>query len=189
MKSRVSLITLLFLMISVAGIQNLHAQQQRPTDNPDNQDYSSRTRALEEIDSRAAKEAERLVSLQPDKIILLLQQEPGLFLEVKKMIVRKAFAQGRVIDPKELTDDAIFRMVRDDEETRALITQQIVDRGYVRAKPTREELAREFEDERRLENASSKREGQGNVEQNEETEEPGGASYGQSPANQRENPQ
>ena len=164
MKSRVSLITLLFLMISVAGIQNLHAQQQRPTDNPDNQDYSSRTRALEEIDSRAAKEAERLVSLQPDKIILLLQQEPGLFLEVKKMMVRKAFAQGRVIAPKELTDDAIFRMVRDDEETRALITQQIVDRGYVRAKPTREELAGEFERERRLQNASSKREEPGNVE-------------------------
>src|SRR5215471_14634883 len=137
MKSRVSLIVL-FLIVSGAGIQNLQAQQQKPTDNPDNQDYSSRTRALDEIDSRAAKEADRLVSLQPDKIILLLQQEPGLFLEVKKMIVRKAFAQGRVIDPKDLTDDAIFRMVRDDEETRALITQQVVDRGYVRAKPTRE---------------------------------------------------
>src|SRR5690242_9324039 len=107
MKSRVSLIVL-FLIASAAGIQNLHAQQQRQTDNPDNQDYSSRTRALDEMHSRAAKEAERLVSLQPDKIILLLQQEPGLFLEVKKMIVRNAFAQGRIVDPKELTDDAIF---------------------------------------------------------------------------------
>jgi protein involved in polysaccharide export with SLBB domain len=189
MKSRFSLITLLFLIVSASGSQNLHAQQPRQTDNPDNQDYSTRTRALDEIDSRAEKEAERLVSLPPDKIILLLQQEPGLFLEVKKMIVRKAFAQGRVIDPKELTDDAIFRMVRDDEETRALITQQIVDRGYVRAKPTGEEVAREFERERRSENTSSKPAEPGNVEENQETEEPGKAnSYAQSPANQQ-NPQ
>src|SRR5215469_3113851 len=98
MKSRVSFITLLLMIVSAVGIPNLDAQQQRQTDNPDNQNYSSRTRALDEIDSRAEKEAERLVSLPTDKIILLLQQEPGLFLEVKKMIMRKAFAQGRVID-------------------------------------------------------------------------------------------
>jgi polysaccharide export outer membrane protein len=70
---------------------------------------------------------------------------------VKKLLVRKAFAQGRIIDPKDLTDNAVFRLVRDDEETRALITQQIVDRGYVRAKPTREELARDFEEQQKQE--------------------------------------
>jgi protein involved in polysaccharide export with SLBB domain len=149
--------TLLFmgilLLVIVEGRQNARAQEQRHES--DSQDYSSRTRALDEADSRAEREADRLVSLPPEKIIVLLQQEPGLFLEVKKAIVRKAFAQGRVLDPKELTDDAIFRLVRDDEETRALITQQIVDRGYVRAKPTKEELAREFEEQQRVETANA----------------------------------
>src|SRR6266496_488634 len=122
--------------------------QERSEDN--RADYASRTRALGEADSRAEKEAERMVSLPPEKIVLLLQQEPGLFLVIKKMLVRRAFAQGRVVDPKELTDDAVFRMVRDDEEIRSLVTKQIVDRGYVRAKPTREEMAREVAEEQRL---------------------------------------
>src|SRR6266568_4826621 len=80
--------------------------------------------------------------------ILLLGQEPGLFLEVKKMLVRQAYSQGRLLDPKDLTDEAVFRLLRDDEETRSLITKEIVDRSYIRAKPTREELAREMEEER-----------------------------------------
>ena len=87
----------------------------------------------------------------------MLQQEPGLFLEVKKMLVRKAYSQGRVLDSKELSDEAIFRLVREDEETRSLITQQIVDRGYVRAKPTREELAREYQEEQRRAEENTRR--------------------------------
>jgi protein involved in polysaccharide export with SLBB domain len=136
-------------------------------------------RAIDKADSRAEQEAERLVSLPPEKIILMLQQEPGLFLEVKKMMVRKAFAQGRVIDPKELNDEAIFRQVRDDEETRALITQEIVDRGYVRAKPTREELAREFKEEQRIENANGRQNEGPYSEQTQEGEGSSGANqYG-----------
>src|SRR5207244_2359209 len=92
-----------------------------------------------------------------EKIVLILQQEPGLFLEVKKLLVRRAYSQGRVVDPKELSDDAVFRLVRDDEEVRSLVTQQIVDRGYVRAKPTREELARQAEEQQRLEEKNAQR--------------------------------
>src|SRR6476620_5190594 len=82
-------------------------------------DSSERTKAIDEADSRAEKEAERLVSIPPEKIVLMLQQEPGLFLEVKKLLVRRAYSQGQVLDPKDLTDNAVFRLVRDDEEVRA----------------------------------------------------------------------
>ena len=119
-------------------------------DSTDDASYVSRTRALDQSDSRAEKEAERLVSLPPEKIVLLLKQETGLLLEVKKLVVRRAYSQGRVLDPKDLVDDAIFRLVRDDEEVRALVTQQIIDRGYVRAKPTREELLKEVEEQQHL---------------------------------------
>src|SRR6266404_1188758 len=134
------------LLLALSGSE-VRAQQEGSSQR---ENRASRTRAVNESVSRAEREAERLVSLAPEKIILLLSQEPGLFLEIKKMLVRNAYGQGQVLDPKELTDEAVFRLVRDDEDTRALITQQIVDRGYIRAKPTREELAREFEEQQRL---------------------------------------
>jgi protein involved in polysaccharide export with SLBB domain len=83
-----------------------------------------------------------LVSLSADKIISLLRTESGLFLQVKKALVKKAYEQGRLIDPQDLTDDAVFSLIREDDNVRILITREIEDRSYVRAKPTREELAR-----------------------------------------------
>jgi len=93
--------------------------------------------------SRADREAERLVALSADKIIEILSKEPGLLLEVKKELVRKAFEQGRILEPSDLSDDALFDLLRQDENIRVLATRQIEDRSYIHAKPTREELARE----------------------------------------------
>src|SRR5256885_5643736 len=89
--------------------------------------------------SRAELEAEERVSLSPDTILQILQQEPGLLLQVKKVLVRKAYDQGRLLDPADLTDDAVFRLVRDDENVRILATHEIESRSYIRPKPTREE--------------------------------------------------
>src|SRR5215469_2841370 len=108
------------------------------------QDNANRgSRAMDQAGSRADQEAQRMVSLSPEKIISILQQEPGLLLEVKKVYVRKAYEQGRVIDPQDLTDDAFYRLIERDETVRVLATRQIEDRQYVRVKPTREELERE----------------------------------------------
>jgi len=92
--------------------------------------------------SRAELEAEQHVSLSADKLIEILQQEPGLLLQVKKLLVRKAFEQGRLLDPDDLTDDALFRLLREDENIRILTTREVEDREYIRAKPTRDELER-----------------------------------------------
>ena len=107
-----------------------------------NRSVFERTTAIEQSESRAHREAEDLVSLSPDKIILLLRRETGLLLEVKKMLVRKAYEQGRLLDPEDLTDEALFQLVRDDQKIRVLITREIEDRYYVRPKPTRDELER-----------------------------------------------
>lgn len=90
--------------------------------------------------SRAEKVAEQMVSLSPEKIISILQQETGLLLQVKKMLVRKAYEQGRILDPQELTDEALYRLIRQDENIRVIATREIEDREYVRVKPTKEEL-------------------------------------------------
>jgi polysaccharide export outer membrane protein len=105
--------------------------------------YPKRTTAAPEAQSRAEQEAEQLVSLSAEKIIMLLDQEPGLLLQVKKMLVRKAYEQGRVLDPEDLTDEALFRLIGRDENIRVLITREIEDRQYVRVKPTREEMEKE----------------------------------------------
>ncbi|HZQ18939.1 MAG TPA: SLBB domain-containing protein [Terriglobales bacterium] len=100
--------------------------------------------------SRAEQEAERQVALAPDKIIELLHQEPGLLLEVKKMLVRKAYEQGRILDPEDLTDDALFELLREDHNICVLATREIEDRAYVRAKPTLEEIERQKELDARM---------------------------------------
>jgi len=105
--------------------------------------YDLRTHAIDESDSRAESEAEQLVSLSADSIIALLQKEPGLLLQVKKLLVRKAFEQGRLLDPQDLTDEALYRLIARDENIRVLVTREIEDRQYVRVKPSRDELSRE----------------------------------------------
>src|SRR5260370_10640647 len=55
--------------------------------------------------SPAEQEAEEKVSLSPERIIALLGQEPGLLLQAKRILVRKAYEQGRILDPGDLTAD------------------------------------------------------------------------------------
>ena len=103
----------------------------------------NRTRAIDESHSQAARQAEQDVSLSAEKLIALLQRETGLLLEVKKLLVRKAYEQGRILDPQDLTDEALFRLLREDETIRVLATQEVSKRLYIRALPTREERERE----------------------------------------------
>ena len=105
------------------------------------EDYH-RTTAIDESRSRAAQAAAEMVSLSADKIISILRREPGLTLAVKKALVRVAYEQGRILDPADLTDDALYTLLRDDNNTRVIATREIENRYYVRPKPTREELER-----------------------------------------------
>ncbi len=94
-----------------------------------------------EIEQRAEQEAEQMVSLSAKAIQSILQNEPGLLLEVKKALVRKAYQQGRLLNPLDLTDDALFELLRTDNNVRILATREIESRMYVRAKPNGDELA------------------------------------------------
>ena len=105
--------------------------------------YPKRTSAAPDSVSRAEQQAEQLVSLSADKIISLLNDEPGLLLEVKKTLVRKAYEQGRILNPEDLTDEALFRLISSDINIRVVVTQEIENRLYVRAKPTKEQLDRD----------------------------------------------
>jgi protein involved in polysaccharide export with SLBB domain len=107
-----------------------------------------RTRALEESRSQGERQAEQAVSLSAEKLIDLLQREPGLMLEVKKLLFRTAFEQGRILESRDLTDEALFRLLREDETIRVLATQEVTRRFYIRALPTAEERKRQAEADR-----------------------------------------
>src|ERR1041384_1353359 len=103
--------------------------------------YDQKT-ALDVPDSRAEHEAEQLVSLSPEKIISILQKESGLLLQFKRVLVRKAYEQGRILDPEDLTDDSLFTLVREDATVRVLATLEIEKRRYIQAKPSEDEQQR-----------------------------------------------
>jgi protein involved in polysaccharide export with SLBB domain len=95
--------------------------------------------------SRAERDAEQTVSLSAEAIIELLRAEPGLLLEVKKLLVREAFAQGRLLVSADLDDDALFRLLGEDAQVRILVTREIEARNYIRVKPSIEEQRAEQE--------------------------------------------
>lgn len=99
--------------------------------------------------SAARRAADAAVALSPEIIIDTLRREPGLLLLVKKVLVEKAYEQGRLLDSEDLTDDVLFHLIRDDQKIRILATREMENRGYIRVKPTLEEQKEQRELERR----------------------------------------
>jgi len=104
------------------------------------QEVSPSSNAVASRQSRAQQEAAQQVSLSADNIIEILEKEPGLVLQVKKLLVQEAFEQGQLVDSKDLSDQAVFRSLREDEKGRILATREIEARGYISLKPTHAEV-------------------------------------------------
>lgn len=73
------------------------------------------------------------VTLAPDEIETVLRNRPLLMLEVKKALVRKAYEQGRLLDPADLTDSFVLKLVREDNNVRIIATQQIEQEMSIRS--------------------------------------------------------
>jgi protein involved in polysaccharide export with SLBB domain len=132
-----SLILVAFLL-ATASVAQISRDDVRPRRNPDEPQVSAARRA-----------ADAAVALSPEIIIDTLRHEPGLLLQVKKVLVEKAYEQGRLLDPEDLTDDILFHLIRDDQKIRILATREMETRGYIRVKPTLEEQKEQRELERR----------------------------------------
>ncbi len=128
------------VMAAVLAFSPAYASAQHsPQDSP----VYGRTRSLDESRSQGEQQAKQMVSLSAEKLISILQKETGLLLVVKELLVRKAFEQGRILESKDLTDDALFRLLRQDENIRVLATQELLKRRYIEALPTAGERERE----------------------------------------------
>ena len=137
----VRLICSLILIASLwptASVAQITRDDAHPRRNPDEPQLSAAHRA-----------ADAAVAFSPEIIIDTLRHEPGLLLQVKKVLVEKAYEQGRLLDPEDLTDDVLFHLIRDDQKIRILATREMENRGYIRVKPTIEEQKEQRELERR----------------------------------------
>lgn len=136
-RASIFLLSGILLAVLCSLVPQAGAQRSDPYAGPAYEDSAAVRR------SRAAQEAEEKVSLSADKIVEILRDEPGLLLQVKKLLVMKAYEQGRILDPADLTDDALFRLLREDNNVRILATREIEDRHYIRVKPSEEEIEKE----------------------------------------------
>jgi protein involved in polysaccharide export with SLBB domain len=132
--------TILVALVLLAGSHALLLAQQPAVARPDQVRPDQPKGA-----SRAEQEAEQRVAYSTEKIIEVLRNEPALLLRVKKVWVQGAFEQGRIVDSADLSDDAFFRLLWDDESVRILATHEIDNREYLPLKPTRAEAERQRE--------------------------------------------
>jgi protein involved in polysaccharide export with SLBB domain len=91
---------------------------------------------------RDANRATPKLYLAADQVISILRREPGLLLQVKRVLIQKAEEEGRFLSEEELTDETVYRLVAEDWLIRAIATKEITDRGYITIKPTKEEAER-----------------------------------------------
>ncbi len=83
------------------------------------------------------------LSLAADQILAILRDQPGLVLEIKKDLIRRAYQQGRILTEEDLTDDALYSLIESDARIRAIATREIESRGYLPLRPTKAELERQ----------------------------------------------
>ncbi len=78
-------------------------------------------------------------ALTPDVIVQLLQSEPALKLQVKRVLIQKALDQGRLLAEEDLGDNDLYALIRDDLNIRKIASDEIEKRHYLALRPTDEE--------------------------------------------------
>src|SRR5947209_1697316 len=89
-------------------------------------------------------------ALSADVVIQLLQSQPALKLQVKRVLIQKALDQGRLLAEEDLGDSELFALIRDDLNVRKIASDEIEKRHYVGLKPTDEEAFAARINQRRL---------------------------------------
>lgn len=127
----------LFLIASL-GLQALQASSP-----------SSRGRPAQDISGDPRPSTDLPISIAPEKIIELLQREPGLTYTLKKALAEAALKQGRLLDENSFTDSVLYYLIQTDDNIRAMVTRELVNRRYLRVLPTEQEAASEYLRQRR----------------------------------------
>ena len=72
-----------------------------------------------------------MAALPAARLIEVLRAQPKLLADLKLTVVEYLQQNGRSEGETELTDDALFRHIREDSQLRALLTGELKSRGYL----------------------------------------------------------
>jgi polysaccharide export outer membrane protein len=72
-----------------------------------------------------------LVSASPEQIRDVLAKDPGLMVEVKRLMAKQAFDKGQIVGEQDLADAAILDRLATDARFRALATRLVQRYGYL----------------------------------------------------------
>ena len=107
-------------------------------------------------------------ALDASVIVNILQEQPALALQIKKVLIKDALNQGRLLEEADLTDEVLFDLIRREQSIRIIATKEIVARHYLILRPTDEEVFRERIQQRQIANLeaadSTKQQKNGSVE-------------------------
>src|ERR1700722_10894783 len=81
--------------------------------------------------SELARENLKHVAASATEIESILHKDPGLVVELKSWIAKRATEQGQIVTDDDLTDQAIFERLRNDIEFRAVATRLVQRYGYL----------------------------------------------------------
>ena len=134
--SPVSAVSVSFVLFLVA----LHCFAQNDIDPyAEARDRDSALQAYHSVDQARTRTPDADAALTSDVIIQLLQTEPALKLQVKRVLIQKALDQGRLLAEEDLGDNDLYRLIRDDLTIRKIASDEIEKRHYLPLRPTDEE--------------------------------------------------
>jgi protein involved in polysaccharide export with SLBB domain len=96
------------------------------------------------------------ISIDPNKIIEILQREPGLTYTIKKLLADAALQEGRLLDDTSFPDSTLYYLVQTDDNIRAMVTGELIKRKYIAVHPTEQEATNEAQRLRQRESELAK---------------------------------
>ena len=126
---------LVFVLLSFGlAAVTTHAQQERPqTSEPQQRERASesRERAERERPSDWDRDNLDLVSASAVQIREVLEKDPGLMMELKRLMAKQATDRGQIVSEQDLEDGAILDRLETDTHFRALATRLLQRYGYL----------------------------------------------------------
>ena len=119
-----------------AGTSIDKAQEQERPGTPQRQERPVQSQRPERQDQQEhaadwATDNLDLVSASPTQIREVLAKDPGLMVELKRLMAKQAIERGQIVAEQDLADDAILDRLATDIHFRALATRLLQRYGYL----------------------------------------------------------
>jgi polysaccharide biosynthesis/export protein len=130
-RPRLGLIGMMSLLVLVGfAVSSLSPAQEHitPTSTPAS---SPRDRSTAKPEEETLDYNLELVAASPDQIKEVLEKDPGLFVELKRLMAKQATERGQIVSEDDLKDDVVLTRLETDTRFRSLATRMLQRYGYL----------------------------------------------------------